>query len=128
MVDYVRPADFFPGVNEYRAGSGPVTVTCKVEGPGSGTVSYQWSSTCRNCPFRTATSSVIRRAAVHSGDNGTHTCVVTKGGSTARASIDFLIVGKYMFLNTFKIEYIEELECREFIHCHLINRCWNTNI
>ena len=97
-VDYARPADFFPDYNEYRAGSGPVTVTCKATGPVTGTVSYQWSSTCRNCPFQTATSSLIRRAAVHSGDNGTHTCVATKDGNTATASIDFLIVGKCVFL------------------------------
>ena len=97
-MDYARPADFFPDVNEYRAGSGPVTVTCIATGPGTGPVSYQWSSTCRNCTFRTATSSLIRRVAVHSGDNGTHTCVATKDGNTATASIDFLIVGKCVFL------------------------------
>ena len=93
-VDYTRPDDFNGGPNEYLAASGPVTVTCTATGPGSGTISYQWSSSCRSCPFQTATSSSIRRAAVHSGDTGTHTCVATRGGSTASASIDIRIVGE----------------------------------
>ena len=94
-VDYNPPTDFTPGPNEYRAASGPVTVACAATGPGTGTVSYQWSSTCRNCPFQSSTLSSIRRAAVHSGDNGTHTCVATRGdGSTGTASIDFNIVGE----------------------------------
>ena len=93
-VDYTRPADFNGGPNEYRAASGPVTVTCTATGAGSGTISYQWSSNCRNCPFQSATSSSITRAAVHSGDTGTHTCVATRGGATASASIDIRVVGE----------------------------------
>ena len=95
-VDYTPPADFNGGPNEYRAASGPVTVTCTATGAGSGTISYQWSSNCRSCPFQSATSSSIRRAAVHSGDTGTHTCVATRGGGTASASIDIRIVGEYL--------------------------------
>ena len=93
-VDYTRPSDFNGGPNEYRAASGPVTVTCTATGAGTGTINYQWSSTCRNCPFQSATSSSIRRGAVHSGDTGTHTCVATRSGGTASASIDFRVVGE----------------------------------
>ena len=93
-VDYTRPADFNSGPNEYRAASGPVTVTCTATGAGTGTINYQWSSTCRNCPFQSTTSTSIRRGAVHSGDKGTHTCVATRGGCTASASIDFRVVGE----------------------------------
>ena len=96
-VDYTRPADFNGGPNEYRAASGRVTVTCAATGAGS--VSYQWSSTCRNCPFQSATSSSIKRAAVHSGDTGVHTCACTRGGITATASIDFRVVGKYVWVS-----------------------------
>ena len=94
FVDYTHPDDFSGGPNEYRAASGPVTVTCTATGAGSGTISYRWSSTCRSCPFQTATSRVVARAAVLSGDTGTHTCVATRGGSTASASVRFNIVGK----------------------------------
>ena len=94
-VDYSPPTGFTPGPNEYRAASGPVTVTCTATGPGTGVISYQWSSTCRSCPFQSATTSSISRPAVHSGDTGTHTCVATRGGGTANASIDFRVVGKY---------------------------------
>ena len=93
-VGYTLPAGFTGGFTEYRAASGPVTVTCTATGPGTGAVSYQWSSTCRDCPFQSANSSSITRAAVHSGDNGTHTCTATRGGCGASASIDFVIVGK----------------------------------
>ena len=102
-VDYDPPADFTPCPNEYRAASGPVTVTCTATGTGTGAVSYQWSSTCSNCPFQTSTTSLITRAAVHSGDTGTHTCTATQNGATASASIDFNVVGesshlqKYMY-------------------------------
>ena len=97
-VDYSPPNDFNGSLKEYRAASGPVTVTCTATGPGTGAASCQWSSTCRNCPFRTATTCSIKRAAVHSGDTGTHTCVATRGGVTANASIDFRVVGKSRYL------------------------------
>ena len=94
-VEYDPPDCFTPGPNDYRAASGPVTVTCTATGPRTGTVSYQWSSTCRDCPFQSSTSRSIRRAAVHSGDSGTDTCVVTTvDGLTGRASIIFNVVGK----------------------------------
>ena len=93
-MDYSPPSDFTPGPNEYRAASGPVTVTCTATGLGTGLISYQWSSTCSNCLFQSATSNLVKRAAVHSGDNGTHTCVASRGTSSASASIDFHVVGE----------------------------------
>ena len=93
-MEYSPPDDFTPGPNEYRAGSGPVTVICKCTGPETGTVGCQWSSTCRNCPFQSSTSCSIRRAAVHSGDTGTHTCVGTQNRATASACLDFHVVGE----------------------------------
>ena len=93
-VEYDPPADFTSGPNEYRAASGPVTVTCTATGTETGAVSYQWSSTCRNCPFQTATTNSINRPAIHSGDTGTHTCTATQDGTTASASIDFQVVGE----------------------------------
>ena len=92
-VFYNPPPGFTPGPNEYRAASGPVTVTCAAVG-GTGPVSYQWSSTCRDCPFLTSTSSSIHQAAVHSGDTGTHTCTATSGSIRGNKSISFNIVGK----------------------------------
>ena len=91
-VDYTPPPGFTPGLNEYRAASGPVGVTCTATG-GSGDVDYQWSSTCTNCVFQNSLSNSIIRTAVHSGDIGTHTCTATSGENTGSASIDFNIVG-----------------------------------
>ena len=91
-VDYTPPPGFTPGLNEYRAASGLVTVTCTATG-GTGYASYQWSSTCRDCPFESATSRSIRRGSVNSGDTGIHTCTATRGGIAGNASIEFNVVG-----------------------------------
>ena len=96
MVDYSPPDGFTRNSDtEYRAASGPVVVTCIATGA-SGTVSYQWSSTCRDCPFQTSTTATVRREAVTSGDTGTHTCTAVDGGSgnTESASIEFSVVGE----------------------------------
>ena len=93
-VSYTPPPGFIPGPNEYRAASGPVNVTCTAIG-GTRDVSYQWSSTCRNCPFKTETTRMVERAAVHSGDTGTHTCKAVKGDSEGSASITFIVKGKH---------------------------------
>ena len=92
-VSYTPPPGFIPGPNEYRAASGPVTVNCTAVG-GTDPVSYQWSSTCRVCDFQTKMKKVITRAAVHSGDTGTHTCTATSGSKIGRRSIIFKVVGK----------------------------------
>ena len=92
-VSYTPPPGFIPGPNEYRAASGPVTVTCTAVG-GTDPVSYQWSSTCGVCDFQTEIKKVITRAAVHSGDTGTHTCTATSGSEIGRRSIIFKVVGK----------------------------------
>ncbi len=58
-VAYIPPADFDPPtVNDFRAASGPVTLTCYVEGA-TGSVAYQWTSTCGNCFARGPSQSVI---------------------------------------------------------------------
>ena len=93
-VSYTPPPGFIPGPNEYRAASGPVTVTCTAIGETEG-VSYQWSSTCRKCLFKTKNTGMIERAAVHSGDNGTHTCKAVKGDLEGSASITFFVKGKH---------------------------------
>ena len=62
---------------------------------GAGPVSYQWSSTCRNCSFQTANSNSVNRPAVHSGDTGIHTCTATSGSSIrGNGTISITVVGK----------------------------------
>ena len=66
---------------------------------GAENVTYLWSSTCTNCVFDNNTKQEITRAAVHSGDNGTHTCTVTMESNetvVGNASINFNIVGTFM--------------------------------
>ena len=92
------------GPNEYRAASGPVTVTCTAIGE-TGSVSYQWSSTCSNCPFQTATSGMITRGAVHSGDTGTHTCNATTSANVGSASIKFSVKGEHTFYQALRVSF-----------------------
>ena len=92
-VSYNPPPGVELGPNEYRAASGPVVVTCTAIG-GTGSVSYQWSSDCRNCPFKNSLLNAITRAAVYSRDNGTHTCKAVKGDLEGNASITFIVAGK----------------------------------
>ena len=99
-VDYNPPPDTHLGPSEYRAASGPVTVTCNVVGEPlnqSMNYQYQWSSSCSDCPFQNGTSeNRIRGGAVNSGDTGTYTCTVTDDEESfiGNASIDFRVVGK----------------------------------
>ena len=92
-VSYTPPPGVELGPNEYRAASGPVTVTCNVTGE-TGLINYQWSSDCRSCPFKTETKRSILRGAVHSGDTGIHTCTATRSGSKGSASIHFTVKGE----------------------------------
>ena len=89
-VLYVPPPGTALGPNQFRAASGPVTVTCMATGPAS----YQWSSTCRNCPFKTANHNSVTRASVYSGDTGIHTCTATSGSISESETINFHVVGK----------------------------------
>ena len=93
-VSYNPPPGVVLGLNEYRAASGPVIVNCTVTG-GTENISYQWSSDCRSCPFQGATSRVITRGAVHSGDSGIHTCFATTAQGVGNASINFTVKGEH---------------------------------
>ena len=89
-MDFIRTS-----VEDYRAASGPVTLTCQVEGA-TGTVTYQWTSTCTHPPcFVIGTNREISRLFVRAGvDDGTHTCTVTDSdGPTGTDSIVMNIVG-----------------------------------
>ena len=88
-TDYTAPPDFPfpPGSNEYRAASGPLFFTCRVDGEVATGVA--WTSTC-NCPLASSTVNPMRRGALISGDTGTHTCTV----GVANANITVNIVGK----------------------------------
>jgi len=105
LVDYTLPADFVrPSESDYRAGSGPVTLTCQVEGA-TGTVSYQWTSTCTHssCFVTGETTESISQDFLRAGvDGGTHTCTATDGdgGETGSGSTVMNIVGNFVFEST----------------------------
>ena len=97
-MDYTPPPGITLGPNEYRAGSGPMTVTCTATATNpTGALSYQWSSTCSDCAFRNATSRSVTQQVVHSTATGTHTCtVIDLSGRNVpgNASIVIKVVGK----------------------------------
>ncbi len=79
-------------MNDFRNGSGPVILTCQVEGA-TGTVTYQWTSTCTGACFvlRSPQTDEVTQDFLRAGvDDGTHTCTATdSGGGTGSA--DFLM-------------------------------------
>ena len=93
-VSYNPPPGAVLGPNEYRTASGPVNVTCTAIG-GTGSISYQWSSTCRSCDFQGATSRTITQATIHSGDAGTHTCTAATAENVGSARISFIVKGEH---------------------------------
>ncbi len=95
-MDFDRPSE-----SDFRASSGPVTLTCQVEGA-TGSVTYQWTSTCTGFCFvlrypRTNPSAtqLFLRPGV---DDGTHTCTATDsdGGETGSASTVMSIIGMFV--------------------------------
>ena len=102
-VDYTPPVDFDrPSLSDYRAGSGPVTLTCQVEGA-TGTVTYSWSSECSgtSCVEQSGTDqSLLVTSAVgflRAGvDDGTYTCTATDSvGVTGSADTVISIIGMF---------------------------------
>ena len=106
-VDRTDPPGFTPeNASDYRAASGPQDVTCAATGGTGAGPTYQWSSTCGGCDFRTSTDATISRIAVNSRDNGTHTCTASRGGDSASASIVFYVVGEGLLLHLTLCAYL----------------------
>ena len=99
-VTRTDPSGFTPGSDiEYRAASGPHTFTCTAEG-GAGSGAYQYVWTSNSSTFSTSPpNGVIIRQAVHSGDNGTHTCTASRGGESGSANTVVTIVGEWLLLS-----------------------------
>ena len=82
---------------QYIAASGPFTFICNVQGATEEPLTYRWSSTCLGCPFSTAKSVSVYRAALRSTDSGIHTCNVIEEntGRCGNGSFQMTIVGRY---------------------------------
>ena len=87
------PPDFTPetGLNEVRAGSGPLTLTCRVE-EANGKVNYTWDSSLYSVdgvPEQRST------AFLYSEHTGMHTCTATdEGNNSGSATTVIKVVGK----------------------------------
>ena len=92
------PPDQYPDYSppNYRAASS-VTLRCIATGT-TGSISYRWSSTCRNgCFAYSATTQAISENMLRSRDAGVHTCTVTDGaGNTGTNSTTMNIVCMYV--------------------------------
>ncbi len=84
-------------MNDFRAGSGPVTLTCQAWGVVS--ARYQWTFTCTGACFllRSPTSQSVTQGFLRAGvDDGTHICTATDGGKTGSASFVMRIIGMFV--------------------------------
>ena len=94
VSDYTPPPDYVGGPNDYRAAS-RLTLTCQVTG-GSGTVMYNWTSTCTGCFINSQTfqNQVVGRSSLQSVDSGNLTCTATRGVEMGNATIEIIVVGE----------------------------------
>ena len=74
-----------------------LSLSCQASG-GTGTYSYQWSSTCAGNCFLNSNSVVtqtVTRDAARSADSGLYTCIVTdSAGNNGTNSTEIEIIGK----------------------------------
>ena len=92
----VDPPEASLGENRYLAAAGPITVEClAVEANGS--VTFEWSSTCEECPFNTSTGSTIVIPYLTSNVTGEHTCTATdESGESKNVTLEFNVVGELL--------------------------------
>ena len=110
-VTYDSPFDFtLPSPPYYRPATS-VTLTCQVYGA-TGTVSYQWSSTCSGCFASSSTSQTISSSVLQSIDAGVHTCsAVDNNINTGSDSTEMKLIGMLIIL------------CNHYFHGHLFSVC-----
>ena len=96
VSDYTPPPDYVGGPNDYRAAS-KLTLTCQATG-GSGTVMYNWTSTCTGCFINSQTfqNQIVGRSTLQSVDSSNYTCMATDsdGGGMGNATIEIIVVGE----------------------------------
>ena len=94
-MTYSSPSDFnLPSPPYYRPATS-VTFTCHAHHP-TGSVSYQWSSTCSSCFASSDTSQTVSDNILQSNDAGVHTCEVTdSNGNTGSNSTEMRLIGGY---------------------------------
>ena len=91
------PPDQYPDYSppDYRAASS-VQLTCVVSGS-IGSVTYHWSSTCRDCFASNSSFHSVSEYLLRSRDAGIHTCTVTDSfGNRGNASIEMNVVGMHL--------------------------------
>ncbi len=113
-IQHSPPAGVTLTPPNYRAATS-VSLRCDAVGT-TGSVSYQWSSTCGSSCFVSGSSQTVSRDKLWSYDAGQHTCVVTDGaGNTGKANIEMNVVGKYWS------------EPIHMLHSELLvpHRCWD---
>ncbi len=93
-TQYSPPAGVTLTPPNYRAATS-VSLWCDAVGT-TGSVSYQWSSTCGSGCFVNGSSQSVSRDKLWSYDAGQHTCIVTdEVGNTGRATTEMNIIGNY---------------------------------
>ena len=116
-VNYMPDSDAMLGPNEYRAGSGPVTLTCHVEGvPTQENISYRWTTEDHNWQWDAQVPQIIYRPFLRINHAGIQTCHPTVDNATYDAVIEIKIVGRYIlsgfrFISNCKHSSLQLLMC-----------------
>ena len=95
QVTYSPPSAFILPSPPYYHPTSSVTLTCRAH-HATGSVTYQWSSTCSGCFASSGTSQAISDSMLQSNDAGVHTCTVTdSNGNTGSNSTEMRLIGKH---------------------------------
>ena len=98
---YPQPDEFIFDLseNKYRAASGRLVLTCKVEGA-TGSVTYTWNSTLAE--WGSNHNQRTRFILTSEDSNTTHTCTaIDSKGNSGSASTEINIVGKTIFRDVY---------------------------
>ena len=103
-IAYNPPFDFTHATPPYYRPASTVNLTCVAYGA-TGSVTYQWTSTCSSCFVRGTSQSVTKNTLV-SSDAGNHTCTATDSDSNSgSADTEMRIIGKPLQLYNATIIY-----------------------
>ena len=93
-VTYNPPFDFTLPSPPYYCPASSVTLTCRAHNA-TGSVSYQWSSTCSSCFASRSRAQTISETILKSNSAGVHTCRVTDSdGNTGSNNTEMRLIGK----------------------------------
>ena len=115
-MTYDPPFDFtLPSPPYYRPATS-VALTCHAYGT-TGTVTYQWTSTCSSCFVSGSTSQTVSDSILQSIDAGIHTCTATdSNNNTGSNSTEMRLIGMLVIEFVSLLMFIMNIGAGLYVH------------